>query len=512
MAHAVRRAGRAARRLPLALVALLLVALVLRIFAMGAYEPMVLTMSDSTAYVWDAAGNAYADAVRPAGYSFFLRMRTPYKRRRAFHDRASAHLRVGQRSSALLDYEATRRVSLGVAHSGSGRCAFRRPGNARAHAALGGSVHASHLRRHVRSRSDARFPSARGVGSRGWSPGCGGDDGSHRRPHPRAVRRTLGMPGDPRSLAAQTDVRRGGARCRGSRTWHIRRLPESLRWHVEPEPHLRLGALLARCAVRRLSPIHSPGRHPLPLRDDAARCTARTGPLRLARRSGPAALRRSAERRRTAQRLCRGSGPAPAARLRACGGQGHDPLLRSCAGGSTDLPGARARSCSFSTGVLLATRSRSKRSSRATTSRSASGSLASGVRALTDYQELFRVHGILLLEFLALGVVGLFVTRGRQRRGLVLLLGTTAALLLLPAATTVYSARYTLACRGIWRRPHAAVIARGSLSSLCGTQQRRVSARPSGRKLKWPRQLANLRSGSLLSIGRCSTPSTRRRP
>jgi hypothetical protein len=72
--RAMERARIAAARVPLALVALLLAALVLRVFAMVAYDPMVLTMSDSTAYVWDAAGNAYADAVRPAGYSFFLRV------------------------------------------------------------------------------------------------------------------------------------------------------------------------------------------------------------------------------------------------------------------------------------------------------------------------------------------------------------------------------------------------------------------------------------------------------
>jgi 4-amino-4-deoxy-L-arabinose transferase-like glycosyltransferase len=71
-----------------------------------------------------------------------------------------------------------------------------------------------------------------------------------------------------------------------------------------------------------------------------------------------------------------------------------------------------------------------------------------GVRALTDYQELFRVHGILLLEFLLFGLAGFVVARGRLRQGLVLLLGVTFVLLVLPAATTVYSARYTLPVEG----------------------------------------------------------------
>ena len=86
-----------------------------------------------------------------------------------------------------------------------------------------------------------------------------------------------------------------------------------------------------------------------------------------------------------------------------------------------------------------------------------------GVRTLASYQELVRVHGILFLELILLGVAGLFLTRGTNRRGVILLLVTIATLLLIPAATTVYSARYASPVEGL--AAAAAAIAAGALFS-----------------------------------------------
>lgn len=94
---------------------------------------------------------------------------------------------------------------------------------------------------------------------------------------------------------------------------------------------------------------------------------------------------------------------------------------------------------------------------------------AGGVRALASYQELVRVHGILFLELLVLGVAGLFLTSDTRRRGLILLLVTIAALLIVPAATTVYSARYASPVEGL--AAAAAAIAAAALVSRLRASQ-----------------------------------------
>ena len=73
----------------------------------------------------------------------------------------------------------------------------------------------------------------------------------------------------------------------------------------------------------------------------------------------------------------------------------------------------------------------------------------SAVRALTNYQELVRVHGIILLQFFLVALVGLLYTAGKQRRALIFLTAFGFLLLLVPAATTSYHARYAVPAEGI---------------------------------------------------------------
>jgi 4-amino-4-deoxy-L-arabinose transferase-like glycosyltransferase len=91
------------------------------------------------------------------------------------------------------------------------------------------------------------------------------------------------------------------------------------------------------------------------------------------------------------------------------------------------------------------------------------------IRTLASYQELVRVHGILFLELLILGVAGLFLSHGLQRRGLILLLLTIGTLLVIPAATTVYSARYAVPVEGL-AAAAAAVAGAALLSRLRRTR------------------------------------------
>jgi hypothetical protein len=66
------RAATLARRVPIALAALLLVGIVLRIVVAVAYRPAVLGWADSTVYLLMASDGLFIDPVRPAGYSIFL--------------------------------------------------------------------------------------------------------------------------------------------------------------------------------------------------------------------------------------------------------------------------------------------------------------------------------------------------------------------------------------------------------------------------------------------------------
>jgi 4-amino-4-deoxy-L-arabinose transferase-like glycosyltransferase len=103
-----------------------------------------------------------------------------------------------------------------------------------------------------------------------------------------------------------------------------------------------------------------------------------------------------------------------------------------------------------------------------------------GVRTLASYQEVVRVHGIIFLELLVLGMAGLLVTRGRQRRGLVLLLVAIGALLVVPAATTVYSARYGVPVEGL-TAASAAVAGAAVLGRLRGSKRRNPEPLPNPR-------------------------------
>jgi hypothetical protein len=66
------RAVTLARRVPIVLAALLLVGIALRIAVSIAYRPVVLSWADSTVYLLMAREGLFIDAVRPAGYSMFL--------------------------------------------------------------------------------------------------------------------------------------------------------------------------------------------------------------------------------------------------------------------------------------------------------------------------------------------------------------------------------------------------------------------------------------------------------
>jgi uncharacterized membrane protein (UPF0136 family) len=67
------RAATLARRVPIVLAALLVLGIALRIAVSVAYDPAVLGWADSTVYLLMATDGLFIDAVRPAGYSMFLR-------------------------------------------------------------------------------------------------------------------------------------------------------------------------------------------------------------------------------------------------------------------------------------------------------------------------------------------------------------------------------------------------------------------------------------------------------
>lgn len=70
------------------------------------------------------------------------------------------------------------------------------------------------------------------------------------------------------------------------------------------------------------------------------------------------------------------------------------------------------------------------------------------VSVMTDLQQLLRVHPLLLLQGVILGVIGIVLSRGRVRWALVLLVGAGLSLLAVPSATATWSARYAIPADG----------------------------------------------------------------
>jgi len=72
-----------------------------------------------------------------------------------------------------------------------------------------------------------------------------------------------------------------------------------------------------------------------------------------------------------------------------------------------------------------------------------------GIVALSDVQQFFRVHPLLLLQALLLALFGLRWAGPRTRAGIALLGGTAIALMLIPVATAIYTARYAIPANGL---------------------------------------------------------------
>jgi hypothetical protein len=70
------------------------------------------------------------------------------------------------------------------------------------------------------------------------------------------------------------------------------------------------------------------------------------------------------------------------------------------------------------------------------------------VRVLTDLEQILRVHPIMLLQAVALSVLGIWWSSGRIRAGIVLLLGAGFLLLLIPSMTVTYVERYAVPSSG----------------------------------------------------------------
>lgn len=69
---------------------------------------------------------------------------------------------------------------------------------------------------------------------------------------------------------------------------------------------------------------------------------------------------------------------------------------------------------------------------------------------LSDLQDVLRVHQLLMLQALLLSIGGIWVGRGRQRAGVVLLIGAGFLLLLIPSITATYNARYAVPVGGLY--------------------------------------------------------------
>jgi hypothetical protein len=95
----------------------------------------------------------------------------------------------------------------------------------------------------------------------------------------------------------------------------------------------------------------------------------------------------------------------------------------------------------------------------------------SDVETLADLQDILRVHPKLLLVFVLLGGTGIALARGRLRWGLVLLLGTALGMMVIAPATAIWSARYAVPASG----PIVAAAAIGTWL-LAGRLRDRVTA------------------------------------
>lgn len=442
------RVRRTAASVPLALVLVLTAAVGLRIFAMDAYRPAVMTMSDSTAYVWAAAGDLYGDAVRPAGYSVFLR---------SAHE-VSADLRftIGLQHlfgllSAVLVYLTTRRLG------GSGWLSLF---PAAVVALSGDQVMLEHV---LLSESLFMFLLCAAVYA--------------------AIRMLDGN--QPLIWGAGSGLLIAGATT--VRTVALVLVPLLALWAVLCIPgswRLRLGSgaatLVAGCALLsvyagfqneavgtwslsrtsgwafygRVAPFADCSEF-TPPRGTTFLCEKtppgqRPGPEYYGWIGGPA-------------REEFGGPPAGNGTLRrfAAAVILHQPLdyLRAVAKDTVRyfVPSFGFDRPSGGVGPELFLFDRrapgyEEKIEQVVESYYDDFTLRlspGGVRALTDYQELVRVHGILLLEFLILGLAGFILARGRQKKGLLLMNGVVLTLLVLPAATTVYSGRYAIPIEGL---------------------------------------------------------------
>jgi hypothetical protein len=102
-------------------------------------------------------------------------------------------------------------------------------------------------------------------------------------------------------------------------------------------------------------------------------------------------------------------------------------------------------------------------------------------RHLGDYQRVFRVTGVLLVVFCALGLAALFLTRTVPRYGAALLIAASAALLLFPAFVVKTDWRYAIPAIG----PLGAAAAIGgwaAAKTFMGIWSRTRLRRTSGRR------------------------------
>lgn len=72
----------------------------------------------------------------------------------------------------------------------------------------------------------------------------------------------------------------------------------------------------------------------------------------------------------------------------------------------------------------------------------------SGARTIDNFQAFLRVHPILMLQCVILAGLGIWLSSGRVRAGLILLLGASLLLLVIPAVTATYNARYAVPIGG----------------------------------------------------------------
>jgi hypothetical protein len=96
------------------------------------------------------------------------------------------------------------------------------------------------------------------------------------------------------------------------------------------------------------------------------------------------------------------------------------------------------------------------------------------LNSLSDVQQILRVHPLLMLQAAILAGFGIWLSSGRLRWTLVLLLGTSLLLLFVPSAISTYNARYAVPVGG-------PIIAAGAIGLwLCLGRLRRTAGEPPG--------------------------------